>query len=168
MTCFYPAFDKIIKNAIISPNQRRMRGLETRRFLLKSDRKERWKKNDTNRNRQIQSNAGSKQAELSAALRNRDDIAIEPTADPGDAVQKASDTEMAIRFLDRESSLLNVVRSALMRIYNGSFGVCLSCEGELKIKRLNAVPWAKYCTPCQEAVDRNEAGDDFKLVEQAS
>src|ERR1700757_1669372 len=93
----------------------------------------------------------AKQAELSAGLRNRDDIAIEKTPDALDEVQLAGERELAIRNLDRESNLLRNVKSALARIADGSYGTCLHCEEEISPKRLNAVPWTAYCIKCQEA-----------------
>ena len=102
----------------------------------------------------------AKQAELSAGLRNRDDIAIEKTPDAIDEVQLAGERELAIRNLDRESNLLRNVRSALGRIADGSYGVCLHCEEDIKPKRLDAVPWTKYCITCQEAADRHEFETD--------
>ena len=97
-----------------------------------------------------------KQEEISANLRNREDIAIEKTPDAIDEVQLAGERELAIRNLDRESNLLRNVRGALARIADGSFGTCMHCEEDISIKRLNAVPWAAFCIRCQEAVDRNE------------
>src|SRR5437773_11256703 len=98
----------------------------------------------------------SKQADLSAGLRNREDIAIEKTPDAIDEVQLAGERELAIRNLDRESNLLRNVRGALARIADGSYGVCLHCEEDIKPKRMDAVPWTKYCIKCQEAADRHE------------
>ncbi|HTS61298.1 MAG TPA: TraR/DksA family transcriptional regulator [Candidatus Acidoferrales bacterium] len=98
----------------------------------------------------------AKAAELNAGLRNRDEIAIEKTPDAIDEVQLAGERELAIRNLDRESNLLRNVRGALARIADGSYGVCLHCEEDIKPKRLDAVPWTKYCITCQEAADRHE------------
>ena len=95
-------------------------------------------------------------AELSYALRNRDDIAIEKTPDALDEVQLAGERELAIRNLDRESHLLRQVRSALARIADGSYGICNHCDEEISLKRLNAVPQTAYCIKCQEAADRHE------------
>jgi DnaK suppressor protein len=102
-----------------------------------------------------------KQAELSGGLRNRDEIVIEKTPDALDEVQLAGERELAIRNLDREANLLRQVRDALRRIADGSYGVCLHCEEDIKPKRLDAVPWTKYCIRCQEAADRQdfEGGD---------
>src|SRR5713226_1972242 len=103
----------------------------------------------------------TKKRKIKVRLRNRDDIAIEKTPDTIDEVQLAGERELAIRNLDRESSLLRKVRAALARIEDGSFGTCLHCDEEISPKRLKAVPWAPYCIRCQEAVDRH----DFELAE---
>jgi DnaK suppressor protein len=95
-------------------------------------------------------------AELSYALSNREDIAIEKTPDALDEVQLAGERELAIRNLDRESNLLRQVRGALARIADGSYGICNHCEEEISSKRLNAVPQTAYCIRCQEAADRHE------------
>lgn len=98
----------------------------------------------------------AKQSELSHGLRNREDIAIEKTPDAIDEVQLAGERELAIRNLDRESNLLRHVKGALSRIADGGFGVCMHCDEDIKTKRLEAVPWTKYCIRCQEAADRQE------------
>ena len=98
----------------------------------------------------------AKQAELSNGIRNRDEILIEKTPDALDEVQLAGERELAIRNLDREANLLRNVRAALFRINDGSYGICMHCEEEIKPKRLDAVPWAAFCIRCQEAADRHE------------
>jgi DnaK suppressor protein len=98
----------------------------------------------------------AKQAELSGALRNRDEIAIEKASDAIDEVQLAGERELAIRNLDRDSNMLRQIRRALARIADGSYGVCLHCEEDISPKRINAVPWAAFCIKCQEQVDRHE------------
>lgn len=98
----------------------------------------------------------NKQDELERIVRNRDAITIEKSADALDEVQHASERELAIRNLDRESNLLRNVRSALRRIEEGSFGVCMHCEEDISPKRIAAVPWAPFCIQCQEQADRNQ------------
>src|SRR5947208_8504722 len=114
----------------------------------------------------------AKRAELAGGLRNREGIAIEKTADALDEVQLAGERELAIRNLDRESNLLRNVKGALARIADGSYGVCMHCEEDIKIKRLDAVPWTKYCIKCQEAADRHEfeteGGDAVELLANAA
>lgn len=108
----------------------------------------------------------AKAAELSQVVRNREGIAIEKSPDALDEVQHAAERELAIRNLDRESRLLSQVRGALRRIEEGNFGVCLHCEEDISVKRLNAVPWTPYCISCQEQADRNQetGSEDFEEI----
>ncbi len=108
----------------------------------------------------------ARQSELAKVLRNREGIVIEKSPDALDEVQHATERELAIRNLDRESHLLRNVRGALQRIQDGSYGICMHCDGEISPRRLEAVPWAGYCIRCQELADRSsdesaEALDDF-------
>ena len=98
----------------------------------------------------------AKQAELAHMIRNRDGIAIEKCPDALDEVQYATERELAIRSLDRDSNLLRNVRAALDRIEEGSFGVCLHCDEDISPKRLAAVPFTAFCIMCQEIADRSQ------------
>ncbi len=55
----------------------------------------------------------AKQAELSAGLAHREDIAIEKAADALDEAQLASERDFVIRNLHRESALSRNIRRAL-------------------------------------------------------
>jgi DnaK suppressor protein len=104
--------------------------------------------------RGVQEILESKQAELVLVLRNRDGITIEKSADQMDEIQYATERDLAIRNVDRESALLRQVKAALRRIHDGCFGTCLDCEEAISPKRLAAVPWAMRCIHCQETADR--------------
>jgi len=82
----------------------------------------------------------AKKIALSAGLRSREYLAIEKAADPLDEVQFACERELAISNLDRESKLLQRVLSALDRVADGSYGVCLHCGASINPRRLGAVP----------------------------
>jgi len=97
----------------------------------------------------------TKAAELDRVLRNRDDIVIQKSADQMDEIQYATERDLAIRNVDRESALLRQVKAALARIRDGRFGTCVECESAISPKRLTAVPWASLCIQCQEAADRD-------------
>jgi DnaK suppressor protein len=107
----------------------------------------------------------AKQAELVRLLRNRDGIAIEKSSDALDEVQCATERELAIRNLDRESNLLRNVRAAMRRIDEGNFSVCLHCEEDIGAKRLAAVPWTAFCIQCQEIIDRHQ-GDGVNELDE--
>jgi len=105
----------------------------------------------------------ARQAELVQLVRNRDGIAIEKSPDAFDEVQHATERELAIRNLDRESDLLRNVRAALRRVDEGSLGVCLHCEEDISPQRLAAVPWAAFCIQCQEMADRSQGASADNL-----
>ena len=67
------------------------------------------KKSELNKYRDV---LEAKQAELAQLVRNRDGIAIEKSPDAFDEVQHATERELAIRNLDRESGLLRKVKAA--------------------------------------------------------
>ena len=99
----------------------------------------------------------ARQTELEALLRNREVIAVNLSSDVLDQIQHAQEREMAIGNLERASSRLSEVRTALQRIQLGTFGICLDCEEEVSLKRLAALPWTTLCLACREAADRNQA-----------
>ena len=95
-----------------------------------------------------------KKAELVQVLRRPDGIAIEKSADQMDEIQYASERDLAIQNVDRESALLRQVKAALQRVRDGGFGDCLECGSPIGPRRLAAVPWAALCIHCQDRADR--------------
>jgi len=95
-----------------------------------------------------------RQVELETAIRKREVLAIETSADELDRIQHAAEREFAIDNLERESLRLRDVRAALTRMESGTFGTCSGCEEPINPKRLAAVPWTSSCIVCQEAADR--------------
>jgi DnaK suppressor protein len=104
----------------------------------------------------------AKRSELLAAAGQRDEILIENAAEEFDRLQQQLNREVAIRNLDRTSTLLKSVQAALARIGDKSYGICLRCDEEIPLKRLKAVPWAAYCVPCQEEIDRQRATGELE------
>ena len=94
-------------------------------------------------------------AELEDLTRKRDGIIVERSADELEEIQAASQRTLAVCNLDREFDQLRDARAALRRIEEVSFGRCQECDDDIHPKRLTAVPWAKFCIRCQEAIDRN-------------
>lgn len=97
--------------------------------------------------------------ELERATRVRDAIAVEPSPDQIDEIQRASERALAISNIDRDSKQLSRARAALRRIHEGTFGMCEECEEEIHPKRLRAIPWASLCIQCQEESDARQAAE---------
>ena len=57
---------------------------------------------------------------------------------------------------NNDRQLLQMVETALQRIREGSFGECVHCGNEINPKRLEAVPWTRYCIACQEKMEKGQ------------
>ena len=55
---------------------------------------------------------------------------------------------------ENESRQLTEVDEALLRIEDEEYGNCLNCEKPINPKRLQAIPWARYCLDCQELLEQ--------------
>jgi DnaK suppressor protein len=81
-----------------------------------------------------------KHHEPTTVLGKREAIAVENVADTMDGGQEATERELAVRTLDRDSAVLRDVKVALARLEGGSYGFCLRCDEQVSAKRLDAVP----------------------------
>jgi DnaK suppressor protein len=70
--------------------------------------------------------------------------------DIADRAANSYTKEFLFSVSNNERQVLNMVESALQRIREGSFGECINCGSEINAKRLEAVPWTRYCIACQE------------------
>ena len=93
-----------------------------------------------------------------SSVRKRDHIVIEQTADALDQTQSAAQRDLAVSLLNRGAKTYRSVESALRRIEDGTYGVCLSCDEPISAKRLHAVPWAEFCLTCQARLDAQARG----------
>jgi DnaK suppressor protein len=59
---------------------------------------------------------------------------------------------------------LTLVRAALDRIEDGSFGECQQCGNSIGEKRLEAVPWTAHCIGCQEKIENGEVADPVRAA----
>lgn len=76
--------------------------------------------------------------------------------DEGHRATTSQTKEMIFRQISRDRSLLVAVTAALARVDAGTFGECLNCGQEINRRRLEAVPWVRYCITCQELIDGGE------------
>ena len=52
------------------------------------------------------------------------------------------------------------VEEALLRIENHTYGKCLNCNKDIPLKRLQVLPFTKYCVECQQEIEDSERGLD--------
>src|SRR5271156_2873875 len=78
----------------------------------------------------------------------------DPTVDLADKAANSYTKEFLFGQTNADRTALKMIDKALERIKSGASGVCVHCETELQQKRLEAVPWARHCTVCQEKQER--------------
>ena len=79
--------------------------------------------------------------------------ALQIAADPYDTADFAEKSHEEWIFLQKNSfdtELLREIEEALERLRDGSYGTCPDCGMPVSRKRLEAIPWARYCVSCQE------------------
>ncbi|MEU4675513.1 TraR/DksA C4-type zinc finger protein [Micromonospora sp. NPDC023737] len=69
------------------------------------------------------------------------------TGDPGEA-----HTRQALIATTRQS--IEQIAGALRRVAEGTYGVCERCRGEIPAERLEILPHARFCVPCQQKQSR--------------
>ena len=89
----------------------------------------------------------------------------DPTVDLADKAANSYTKEFLFGQTNTDRSMLQLIDEALQRIKAGNYGTCVECEEELQQKRLEAVPWARYCVSCAgkartgSALDRRRSAD---------
>ncbi len=74
-----------------------------------------------------------------------------------DQAQVSHDEFISLRLNNLDYGKLRLVDEALDRVHSGDYGICLACEEHIPPKRLQALPWARYCVNCQEELGMMEA-----------
>ena len=89
--------------------------------------------------------------------RNRqvtDETVDEQAQDMVDRATSAYTREFAFSLSESDRKALLLIEQALLRLDQGTYGVCVHCQGVVQEKRLEAVPWARHCLECQEMQDK--------------
>ena len=73
-------------------------------------------------------------------------------SDEGDLSQQSHEEWLFLNRNTIDVKLLREIEDALRRLRAAEYGTCLHCEEPISVKRLDALPWAKYCVVCQEAI----------------
>jgi DnaK suppressor protein len=93
---------------------------------------------------------------------------LDVPSDEGDLSQQHHEEWIFLNRNTIDMKLLREIADALERIEHGTYGVCAQCEEPISVKRLDAVPWARFCVTCQEQIAaRIEAGDFDNELEAA-
>ncbi len=72
--------------------------------------------------------------------------------------------EIAFRLTERESQIVADIDQALLRIREGSYGICARCSNPIDERRLEAVPTARYDAQCQTIIESQNGDDDLPTL----
>lgn len=89
--------------------------------------------------------------QLLQAMRVRAEHEPGDVADLGAAVVDAEQEDMVTASLLSQKERLEV---AMSRLEAGTLGVCDGCGSEILAERLEIMPWASHCVPCQQVLDK--------------
>lgn len=72
-----------------------------------------------------------------------------------DQAQELIEQEMGSLMSSNNRANLAKVEDALDRIRSNRYGICERCGNEIPMKRLNVLPFARYCISCQQKLEDN-------------
>ena len=87
-------------------------------------------------------------------LRVGQESSDEGAEDLVDRANSAYNREFMLSLSGSEREVLKEIESAIERVDAGEYGVCNACGEKIPAKRLQALPWARYCIDCQELVEQ--------------
>ena len=71
------------------------------------------------------------------------------TGDEADQATASIEKEIAFELNDNERLMLDEIEAALRRLEKGTFGTCEGCRKPIDAKRIQALPFVRYCIRCQ-------------------
>lgn len=90
---------------------------------------------------------------------------LESARDVGDQALMDLDRELGISLMEMRNRRRQAIDEALVRLSEGTYGICAECGVEISERRLEAVPFAKLCVECQsreellEKIEKEEERD---------
>jgi len=71
-----------------------------------------------------------------------------------DAASNSYERDFNIGLVSNERRIVMNINEALKRIEDRSYGICAGCAKAIAKTRLNAIPYARYCTKCKEKLEK--------------
>ena len=77
--------------------------------------------------------------------------------DEGDFAAVSTDNMINEEIMAAQQRELREIEEALMKIAQGTYGVCEMCEEPIGVQRLKVKPFAKYCITCRQIAEKSPA-----------
>jgi len=72
--------------------------------------------------------------------------------------------EIALRLGEKSSQAVADIDQALLRITEGTYGMCARCGKPIDKRRLEAMPTARYDAACQAIIESADGEDDLPTL----
>ncbi len=67
---------------------------------------------------------------------------------------------MASQLAEIDARELSHIERALVRLKQGTYGICEGCQSKIPVGRLNALPYTTVCIDCQREMEKYPSWDD--------
>lgn len=81
------------------------------------------------------------------------DAAEDDAKETADLALRDVMTELALKLGEHESQMIADIDQALLRMKEGSYGICARCNRPIDDRRLEALPTARYDSECQTLIE---------------
>jgi DnaK suppressor protein len=89
---------------------------------------------------------------------------VETALDDGDWSVIDVSADVNIRRLETHRQRLLGIDDALMKLREGTYGVCEGCGGDISAERLRVLPFAIFCIDCQERKEQLEKVEREEII----
>ena len=111
---------------------------------------------------QLRRHEGNVRENHADALEMRD--ADDGVKDVADMSLMDVNQELEYRLGERESQMVADIDQALLRIDEGTYGVCARCGKDIPEARLDALPTARLDAECQAAAEASQGEDEHSTL----
>ena len=81
-------------------------------------------------------------------------MSFEVAQDDGDKSVDEHERHVQSTVQSMLSDQLDDIEQAMVKLDEGSYGVCEDCGQDIPVQRLAIQPFASYCVPCQEKIEQ--------------
>lgn len=85
------------------------------------------------------------------------DLVAQDVGDEADQAAQSLEKEMLFELSDNERNTLDNIEAALRKMEKNTYGLCENCRNPIGLKRLKALPYARYCIVCQSKAEVPQA-----------
>src|SRR6476661_4562356 len=104
----------------------------------------------TARRNELRKRLGSDLAELGSQK-----LTSAASGDAADAAFDHTGEELSSQLAELEAKELNQIERALLRLKQGTYGLCEVCSAKIPVARMNVLPYSTLCIKCQREAEND-------------